>query len=80
MAMGIVKFFNRAKKFGFITPIHEEGEEAGEVKDFFVYGDNVIGDPINEGDKVEFILAEGKKGIEAQQVKKIASAESSMAA
>ena len=62
MSKGIVKFFNDAKGFGFIT---EEGVD----KDHFVHISGLI-DEIREGD-VEFDLEEGKKGLNAVNVKVI---------
>jgi len=61
MSKGTVKFFNTAKGFGFIS---EEGTD----KDHFVHVTGLI-DEINEGDEVEFDLQEGKKGLNAVNVK-----------
>ncbi len=61
MNKGTVKFFNNAKGFGFIT---EEGSD----KDHFVHVSGLI-DDIREGDVVEFELKEGKKGMNAVNVK-----------
>ena len=63
MNKGTVKFFNDAKGFGFIK---EEGSET----EHFV---NVTGliDEIRENDTVEFELQEGKKGLNAVNVKVI---------
>jgi len=58
---GTVKFFNGAKGFGFI--IEDETKE-----EFFVHVSGLI-DKINEGDAVEFDLKEGKKGMNAVDVK-----------
>lgn len=63
MNKGTVKFFNEQKGFGFIT---EEGSE----KEHFVHFSGVI-DEIREGDNVEFDLQEGKKGMNAVNVKVI---------
>ena len=63
MKNGTVKFFNGAKGFGFITE-NETNEE------FFVHVSGLI-DEINEGDAVEFELKEGKKGMNAVDVKVI---------
>ena len=63
MSKGIVKFFNEAKGFGFIS-------EAGSKKEHFVHISGLI-DKINEGDTVEFELQEGKKGLNAVNVKVI---------
>ena len=66
MATGIVKFFNAEKGFGFIS---REGAD-----DVFVHFSNIEGTgykPLNEGDKVEFEVAPGKKGEEAQKVRRI---------
>ena len=61
MAQGTVKFFNDSKGFGFIT---EEGSEA----DHFVHISGLI-DEVREGDAVEFDLQEGRKGMNAVNVK-----------
>jgi len=63
MSKGTVKFFNDTKGFGFIS---EEGTD----KDHFVHISGLI-DEINEGDQVEFELQEGKKGLNAVNVKVI---------
>nr|WP_321248065.1 cold shock domain-containing protein [uncultured Psychroserpens sp.] len=63
MSKGTVKFFNDAKGFGFIT---EEGSD----KDHFVHISGLI-DEVREGDNVEFDLTEGKKGLNAINVKVI---------
>jgi CspA family cold shock protein len=64
MSKGTVKFFNETKGFGFIS---EEGTE----KDHFVHVSGLI-DEINEGDEVEFDLEEGRKGLNAINVKVVA--------
>ena len=63
MSKGTVKFFNDAKGFGFIT---EEGSD----KEHFVHISGLI-DEIREGDNVEYDLTEGKKGLNAINVKVI---------
>jgi cold shock protein len=65
---GIVKFFNRTKNFGFITP--EDGS-----KDVFVHGTNVIGESIADGDTVTYEVGEGRKGPEAKDVRKVGGAD-----
>jgi CspA family cold shock protein len=67
MATGTVKFFNNEKGFGFITP------STGE-KDVFVHFSNIVGDgfkSLDEGQQVEYDVAEGRKGPEAQNVRAI---------
>ena len=61
MNKGKVKFFNDTKGFGFIS---EEGTE----KDHFVHITGLI-DEIQEDDEVEFELEEGKKGLNAVNVR-----------
>lgn len=66
MTTGTVKFFNAEKGFGFIS---REGAD-----DVFVHFSNIEGTgykTLNEGDKVEFEVAPGKKGEEAQKVRRI---------
>ncbi|MDG1841424.1 MAG: cold shock domain-containing protein [Crocinitomicaceae bacterium] len=62
MNTGTVKFFNETKGFGFI--VEDESE-----KEHFVHVYGII-DEIKEGDKVEFELKEGRKGLNAVDVKK----------
>jgi cold shock protein len=65
MATGTVKFFNSDRGFGFITP-------TGGEKDVFVHSSNLAGDgfkSLEEGQQVEFDLAAGRKGPEAQNVR-----------
>ncbi|WP_111707091.1 cold-shock protein [Lutibacter citreus] len=61
MKTGTVKFFNESKGFGFVT-------EDGSNTDYFVHISGLI-DEIREGDTVEFELKEGKKGLNAVNVK-----------
>ena len=61
MKKGTVKFFNGSKGFGFV--IEEE-----EKTEYFVHVSGLI-DEINEGDNVEFELQEGRKGLNAVNVK-----------
>ena len=63
MKQGTVKFFNESKGFGFIT-------EETSNEDYFVHISGLI-DKITEGDAVEFELTEGKKGLNAVNVKLI---------
>ena len=63
MSKGTVKFFNESKGFGFIS-------EDDTNKEHFVHVSGLI-DEINEGDQVEFELQEGKKGLNAVNVKLI---------
>ena len=61
MNKGTVKFFNQSKGFGFI--VDEESET-----EYFVHVTGLI-DEINESDAVEFELQEGKKSLNAVNVK-----------
>ncbi|MEK6649877.1 MAG: cold-shock protein [Bacteroidota bacterium] len=66
MAQGTVKWFNAAKGFGFIS---RPGDE-----DVFVHFKAIIGDgykTLNEGDKVEFEVVKGPKGLQAANVTKV---------
>jgi len=61
MNKGTVKFFNDSKGFGFI--VDQETE-----KEYFVHVTGLI-DEIRENDEVTFELAEGRKGLNAVNVK-----------
>ncbi|MBT4137697.1 MAG: cold-shock protein [Candidatus Latescibacteria bacterium] len=65
MAEGTVKWFNDSKGFGFIE--QEDGE------DVFVHFSAVQGDgfkTLAEGDRVEFEVQQGPKGLQAANVMK----------
>lgn len=61
MKKGTVKFFNNSKGYGFVIDDESKNE-------YFVHISGLI-DEINEGDNVEFELQEGKKGLNAVNVK-----------
>lgn len=61
MNKGIVKFFNDSKGFGFI--IDESND-----KEYFVHVSGLV-DDVRENDEVTFDLQEGKKGLNAVNVK-----------
>jgi CspA family cold shock protein len=64
MATGTVKFFNAEKGYGFIS--QDEGE------DVFVHFSNIQGTgyrSLTDGQRVEFDVAPGRKGQEAQNVR-----------
>jgi len=63
MQEGTVKFFNETKGFGFITP------SAG-GQDIFVHVSGLI-DEIREGNTVSYDVQDGKKGLNATNVKVI---------
>ena len=66
MAQGRVKWFNDAKGYGFIT------QEGGE--DVFVHYSAIQAQgfkSLAEGDKVEFEVTRGPKGLQAANVRKI---------
>jgi CspA family cold shock protein len=67
MTQGTVKWFNSEKGYGFIA------REGGE--DVFVHFSAIQGDgykTLTEGERVEFDVAPGRKGEEAQNVRPIA--------
>ncbi len=60
---GTVKWFNAGKGFGFIE------RESGD--DVFVHFNAISGDgykSLTEGDRVEFLVVQGQKGLQAQDV------------
>ena len=66
MATGLVKWFNDSKGFGFIQ------RNSGE--DIFVHFRAIQGDgyrSLQDGQKVEFIVVEGQKGLQAEEVTKV---------
>ena len=65
MAIGTVKWFNEAKGFGFIS------QDGGE--DVFVHFSAIQADgfkTLAEGDRVEFEVTRGPKGLQAGSVRK----------
>lgn len=61
MNTGTIKFFDEAKGFGFI-------KDSESAKEYFVHSTGLI-DRVKENDKVTFELQEGKKGLNAVNVK-----------
>lgn len=61
MQTGTVKFYNETKGFGFI-----KNDATGQ--DIFVHVTGLI-DEIRQDDKVRFEVAEGRKGLNAVQVR-----------
>ena len=60
---GTVKWFNAAKGYGFIE--RDEGD------DVFVHYSSINSDgyrTLEEGQRVEFTVAQGQKGLQAQEV------------
>ena len=66
MEQGTVKWFNGAKGYGFIS--RQQGE------DVFVHFKSIVGDGyknLADGDRVEFEVERGPKGLQAANVSKI---------
>lgn len=64
MKTGTIKFFNATKGYGFIT-------EDGSGAEIFLHVTGLVDQPVNSGDKVTFDVAEGRKGLNAVNVKKV---------
>ncbi len=62
MKKGTVKFYNEVKGFGFI-------KDEDSSKEYFVHSTG-LKDDIGENDEVTFDLEEGKKGLNAVNVKR----------
>ena len=60
---GTVKWFNGSKGYGFI--------ERAQGEDVFVHFNAIVGDGyrnLEEGQRVEFVVAQGQKGLQAENV------------
>jgi len=62
MHLGTVKFFNESKGYGFIL-------ETETGKELFVHVSGLV-DKVTKNDKVEFEIQNGKKGLNAVNVKR----------
>ena len=69
MPRGTVKWFDGEKGYGFISP-----DEGGE--DVFVHHTGIAGSgfkSLDEGEKVTYEVAQGRRGPQAQNVSRVAS-------
>lgn len=67
MTTGVVKWFNSEKGYGFITP--DDGSD-----DVFAHYSNIQSNgfrSLEEGDRVEFEITKGPKGLQASDIGKI---------
>ena len=62
MKEGTVKFFNETKGFGFV-------KETSTGQEYFVHVSGLLVDNLRENDEVTFDLKEGKKGLNAVNVR-----------
>ncbi|HKA68289.1 MAG TPA: cold-shock protein [Actinomycetes bacterium] len=65
MAQGTVKWFNAEKGFGFIAP-------DGDGPDVFAHFSQITGEgyrSLEDGQRVEFEITQGRKGPEASQIR-----------
>ena len=70
MAQGTVKWFSTEKGYGFIQP--DDGSD-----DVFVHHTGIAGEgfkSLEEGEKVTYEVREGRKGLQAENVRKVGSA------
>jgi cold shock protein len=63
MQTGTIKFFNETKGFGMI-------KDDDSQKEIFVHKAGLV-EQVTEGDRVEYDIVEGKKGVNAVNVKRI---------
>jgi cold shock protein len=66
MPQGTVKWFNEDKGYGFISP--DEGSE-----DLFVHHSGITGEgfkTLDEGEKVTYEAVQGRKGMQAENVRR----------
>jgi len=66
MATGFVKWFNNAKGYGFISP------DAGNNEDIFAHFSSIAMEgykTLKRGQKVEYELSEGPKGLQALEIR-----------
>ncbi len=69
MAIGTVKWFNNAKGYGFVTP--DNGDQ-----DVFIHFSAIEMDgykTLKEGQKIQFEINEGPKGLHAAHVQSVAA-------
>ena len=67
MTTGVVKWFNADKGYGFITP--DDGSA-----DVFAHFSNIESKgfrTLDEGEKVEFEITQGQKGLQAEHITRL---------
>lgn len=64
MKTGTIKFFNATKGYGFI-------KDDASGQEIFLHVTGLIDQDVNQGDKVSYDIADGRKGPNAINVKKI---------
>jgi CspA family cold shock protein len=72
MPQGTVKWFHEDKGYGFITP--DDGSE-----DVFVHHTGIAGSgfkSLDEGERVTYEVVSGRRGLQAENVSKVASSSS----
>lgn len=67
MTTGVVKWFNADKGYGFITPDDGSADVFAHYSQIEASGFRTL----NEGEKVDFEVSQGPKGLQAEHIKRV---------